>query len=77
MFWRRKLEEPPRKNPCGTRIAVLTDGNNVSGMNLAIRALARLAINDGIEIVGIKGGFAGLAAGLGEHAAICPGACWS
>ena len=59
----RKLEEPPRKNPVGTRIAVLTDGNNVSGMNLAIRALARLAINEGMEISGIKGGFAGLVQG--------------
>jgi 6-phosphofructokinase 1 len=62
-FLARKLEEPPHKNPCGTRIAVLTDGNNVSGMNLAIRALARLAINEGIETVGIKGGFAGLVQG--------------
>ena len=59
----RKLEEPPRKDACNTRIAVLTDGNNVSGMNLAIRSLARLAINDGIDIVGIKGGFAGLVEG--------------
>jgi 6-phosphofructokinase 1 len=59
----QKLEEPPHKNPGGTRIAVLTDGNNVSGMNLAIRALARLAINEGIETVGIKGGFAGLVQG--------------
>jgi len=59
----RKLEEPPRKDACNTRIAVLTDGNNVSGMNLAIRSLARLAINDGIDIVGIKGGLAGLVEG--------------
>jgi 6-phosphofructokinase 1 len=59
----QRLEQPPHKKTGGVRIGVLTDGNNVSGMNMAIRAIARLAINQGIEVVGIKGGFAGLQQG--------------
>ena len=35
-------------------------------MNMAIRAIARLAINQGMEVIGIKGGFSGLAQGLGN-----------
>jgi 6-phosphofructokinase 1 len=60
----RKLEDPPKGKHRKARIAVLTDGNNVSGMNMAIRAIARLAINEGIEVLGIKGGFAGLTKGF-------------
>lgn len=59
----QKLEEPPEAAPKGSSIAILTDGNNVSGMNMAIRAVGRLAINEGIEIKGIKGGFEGLKKG--------------
>lgn len=59
----RKLEEPPKAKFKGIQIAVLTDGNNVSGMNMAIRAISRLAINEGIEVKGIKGGFSGLVQG--------------
>ncbi len=47
----RKLEDPPKEKHRKARIAVLTDGNNVSGMNMAIRAIARLAINEGIEVL--------------------------
>ncbi len=59
----RILEEPPAETPTGRRIGILTDGSNVSGMNMAIRAVARLAINSGIEVTGIKGGFSGLVQG--------------
>jgi len=57
------LEKPPDETPTGRRIGILTDGSNVSGMNMAIRAVARLAINGGIEVTGIKGGFSGLVQG--------------
>ncbi len=60
----RILEEPPNKAPNGIRIGILTDGSNVSGMNMAIRAIARLAISSGMEVIGIKGGFSGLAQGF-------------
>jgi len=57
------LEQTPAATAKKIRYGILTDGSNVSGMNMAIRGAARLAINDGIEIIGIKGGFAGLAQG--------------
>jgi 6-phosphofructokinase 1 len=60
----RKLEDPPQGDTSpGMRVAVLTDGGNVSGMNIAVRAIARLAINQGLQAVGIKGGFSGLLRG--------------
>ena len=59
----RRLENPPKEKSRGVRIAILTDGDNVSGMNMATRAVARLAMNEGIEIMGIKGGFLGFAKG--------------
>ena len=59
----RILEDTPAETPPGRRIGILTDGSNVSGMNMAIRAVARLAINGGIEVMGIKGGFSGLLQG--------------
>ena len=62
----RMLENPPEGKFRGTTIALLTDGNNVSGMNMAIRAVARLALNRGIEVKGIKGGFQGLTRGPGS-----------
>ena len=62
----RLLENPPEGKHRGTTIALLTDGNNVSGMNMAIRAVARLALNRGIAVKGIKGGFQGLTSGLGS-----------
>lgn len=59
----QRLEDPPAEKSNGRRIAIVTDGNNVSGMNMAIRAVGRLAINDGMEVKGIKGGFSGLRKG--------------
>ncbi len=42
------------------KIGILTSGGDAPGMNAAIRAVTRKAINEGIEVVGINGGYAGL-----------------
>ncbi len=45
------------------KIAVLTSGGDAPGMNAAIRAVVRTAIYNQVEVVGIKGGYAGMIAG--------------
>lgn len=45
------------------RIGVLTSGGDAPGMNAAIRAVVRNASTHGIEVYGIKDGFAGLVNG--------------
>ncbi len=42
------------------RIAVLTSGGDAPGMNAAIRAVTRAAVEQGWEVLGIQNGFAGL-----------------
>ena len=42
------------------KIAVLTSGGDAPGMNAAIRAVVRAAINYEIEVVGVLQGFEGL-----------------
>ena len=42
------------------KIAVLTSGGDAPGMNSAIRAVVRSAIYNGMEVVGIEKGYAGL-----------------
>ena len=42
------------------RIGVLTSGGDAPGMNAVIRAVTRKAIENGVEVVGIKGGYRGL-----------------
>lgn len=42
------------------KIGVLTSGGDAPGMNAAIRAVTRVAINAGIEVVGIRNGYRGL-----------------
>ncbi len=42
------------------RVAVLTSGGDAPGMNACIRAIVRCASLKGLEVVGIKRGFAGL-----------------
>lgn len=48
---------------CMKRIAILTSGGDAPGMNAAIRAVARKAIFEGMEVYGINYGYAGLVAG--------------
>ena len=45
------------------RIGVLTSGGDAPGINPAIRAVVRLAIHRGLEVVGIEEGFDGLIRG--------------
>ncbi len=42
------------------RIAVLTSGGDAPGMNAAIRAVVRTALNNGIEVLGVFEGYQGL-----------------
>ena len=42
------------------KIGVLTSGGDAPGMNAAVRAVVRTAINYGMEVVGIRRGFSGL-----------------
>lgn len=44
----------------GRKIAVLTSGGDAAGMNAAIRAVTRVAISEGAEVVGVKNGYRGL-----------------
>jgi 6-phosphofructokinase 1 len=45
------------------RIAVLTSGGDAPGMNAAIRAVTRCALEQGWEVFGVRRGYAGLVAG--------------
>src|SRR3972149_728479 len=45
------------------RIAVLTSGGDAPGMNAAIRAVTRCALDQGWEVFGVRQGFAGLIEG--------------
>lgn len=42
------------------RVGVLTSGGDAPGMNAAIRAVVRSAVNKGMEVVGIERGYEGL-----------------
>ena len=42
------------------KIGVLTSGGDAPGMNAAIRAVVRVAINKGLKVKGIMRGYAGL-----------------
>jgi 6-phosphofructokinase 1 len=42
------------------RIAVLTSGGDAPGMNAAVRAVVRKGVYHGLEVVGIRHGYAGL-----------------
>ncbi|WP_371378759.1 6-phosphofructokinase [Sporomusa aerivorans] len=45
------------------KIAVITSGGDCPGMNAAIRATVRVALAHGVEVWGIKNGYAGMIAG--------------
>ncbi len=42
------------------KIAVLTSGGDAPGMNPAVRAVVRKALAEGVEVVGVVGGYKGL-----------------
>ena len=42
------------------KIAILTSGGDAPGMNAAIRAVVRTAINKGIRVLGVNNGYQGL-----------------
>ncbi len=45
------------------KIAVLTSGGDAPGMNAAIRSIVRLCVYSGVEVLGVRRGFAGLIEG--------------
>ncbi|GIM28206.1 ATP-dependent 6-phosphofructokinase [Clostridium polyendosporum] len=45
------------------KIAVLTSGGDAPGMNAAVRAVVRMALHNGLEVMGVKRGYAGLISG--------------
>ncbi|MBR1384397.1 MAG: 6-phosphofructokinase [Ruminococcus sp.] len=45
------------------KIGVLTSGGDAPGMNAAVRAVTRSALQKGLEVVGIRRGYVGLLAG--------------
>jgi len=45
------------------RVAVLTSGGDAPGMNAAIRAVVRLGVAHGFEMLGVRHGYTGLIAG--------------
>jgi len=45
------------------RIGVLTSGGDNSGLNPCIRAVVRMGLHEGVEMMGIRRGYAGLIAG--------------
>lgn len=49
------------------KIGVLTSGGDAPGMNAAIRAVVRMALSCGMEVCGIRKGYAGLLAGMFEE----------
>ena len=48
------------------RIGVLTSGGDAPGMNAAIRAVTRVALNSGIEVYGVYDGYKGMVEGYIE-----------
>src|SRR5437870_12525520 len=45
------------------RIAVLTSGGDAPGMNAALRAVVRVGVSSGLEVVGVRQGYTGLIEG--------------
>lgn len=57
MFWIFLLK---REEIVLKKIAIVTSGGDAPGMNAAIRAVVRYGIKKGLEVYGIKRGYAGL-----------------
>src|SRR5881409_1624653 len=45
------------------RIAVLTSGGDAPGMNAALRAVVRVGVSGGLEVIGLRQGYSGLIEG--------------
>src|SRR3989442_8166805 len=45
------------------RIAVLTSGGDAPGMNAALRAVVRVGVSSGLEVMGVRQGYTGLIGG--------------
>jgi 6-phosphofructokinase 1 len=56
----RALPHPPQPGQRRLRLAVLNTGAPAPGMNTAVRAAVRIAIDQGHEILGIRSGWQGL-----------------
>ena len=59
----RTLPHPPDPKQRRLRLAVLNAGAPAPGMNTAVRAAVRLGLDQGHEMIGIRNGFEGFAAG--------------
>ncbi len=56
----RALPHPPQSDQRRLRLAILTAGASAPGMNTAVHAAARLAIDQGHIVLGVHNGFGGL-----------------
>jgi len=63
----RALPHPPQPGKKRLKLAVLTDGAPAPGMNTAVRAAARMAIDQGHTVLAVKNGFNGLINGEFEE----------
>ena len=63
----RALPHPPQPGVRRLRLAILTDGAPSPGMNTAVRAAVRLAIDQGHTVMGVHNGFEGLIQGEMEE----------
>jgi len=59
-FWQPDTTAVQAKVTTMKKIAVLTSGGDAPGMNAAIRAVVRSGIARGVEVFGVKRGYAGL-----------------
>lgn len=56
----RALPHPPQPGLRRLRLAILTDGAPAAGMNTAVRAAVRMAIDKGHSVMAVNNGFEGL-----------------
>ena len=63
----RALPHPPQPGIRRLRLAILTDGAPAPGMNTAVRAAIRMAIDQGHSVMAVRNGFEGLARGECEE----------
>jgi 6-phosphofructokinase 1 len=62
----RARPQPPALGKQSLRLAVLHSGGPAPGMNTAVRAAVRLAMNQGHVVLGVRNGFRGLVSGAVE-----------